>query len=58
MLEVEVKLSDNEYIVLGDNRNFSEDSRSGNIGIVKGEYILGKVWFKFSDELDSIGFVK
>ncbi len=44
-------LSDNEYFVLGDNRNNSEDSRYANIGLVRKEYIVGKAWFllDFSD---------
>lgn len=53
-----IYLNDDEYFVLGDNRNFSEDSRSGNIGIVYKQYMIGKVWFKVSDQLDKIGFVK
>lgn len=53
-----IYLSDDEYFVLGDNRNFSEDSRSGNIGVVYKQYMIGKVWFKVSDQLDKIGFVK
>ncbi len=40
-----VKLGENEYFVLGDNRNNSEDSRSADIGTVKREDILGKAWF-------------
>ena len=43
----EVKLGDDEYFVLGDNRNSSEDSRYANIGNVKREYIIGKAWFHF-----------
>ena len=42
----EIKLSDGEYFVLGDNRNNSEDSRFANIGNVKKEHIIGKVWFR------------
>ena len=56
--ETEIYLDEDEYFVLGDNRNFSEDSRSGNIGIVKSSYIYGKVWFKLSTELEYMGFVK
>ena len=43
----EIKLGDDEYFVLGDNRNNSEDSRLANIGNVKKEYIIGKAWFHF-----------
>ena len=43
----EVKLGDDEYFVLGDNRNSSEDSRMANIGNVKKDYIIGKAWFYF-----------
>ena len=43
----EVKLGDDEYFVLGGNRNSSEDSRMANIGNVKKDYIIGKAWFHF-----------
>ena len=51
-------LDSDEYFVLGDNRNNSEDSRSANIGPVKSEDILGKVWFHLGSDSDGIGFVK
>lgn len=54
----EVLLENDEYFVLGDNRNFSEDSRSGNIGPVKKDTVTGKVWFKMNCEKGSIGLVK
>lgn len=40
-----VTLGTNEFFTLGDNINNSEDSRSGNIGAVSRENIIGKVWF-------------
>lgn len=40
----EISLASDEFFVLGDNPNNSEDSRSANIGVVKKEYIIGKVW--------------
>ena len=43
-----VKLEKDEYFVLGDNRNNSEDSRYANIGNVKKDYIIGKAWFRVS----------
>ena len=42
-----IKLSDNQYFVLGDNRNSSEDSRYESVGFVSSEDILGKVWIKY-----------
>lgn len=54
----EIVLESDEYFVLGDNRNTSEDSRSGNIGPVSKETITGKVWFKLSSGQDNMGFVK
>lgn len=52
-----VKLLEDEYFVLGDNRNNSEDSRYANIGNVKKEYIIGKAWFIISP-YDNMGFIK
>ena len=56
--ETEVLLESDEYFVLGDNRNASEDSRSGNIGPVRKDTIAGKAWFDLGDSLKDIGFVK
>ena len=40
-----VELGENEYFVLGDNRNNSIDSRLPNIGIIKDNEIIGKLLF-------------
>ena len=52
-----ISLESGEYFVLGDNRNNSEDSRHGDIGIVKKRYIAGKLWFTISP-VKKIGFLK
>ena len=48
----EIKLGKDEYFVLGDNRNNSEDSRYANIGNVKREYIIGRAWYCLPQEGD------
>lgn len=53
-----ISLGEEEYFVLGDNRNNSEDSRSANVGAVKGETIAGKAWFKLGDSIDKMGFIE
>lgn len=52
----EITLGKDEYFVLGDNRNNSEDSRYANIGNVKKEYIIGKAWFRVAPWSD-FGFL-
>ncbi|MBD5461328.1 MAG: signal peptidase I [Lachnospiraceae bacterium] len=53
-----IVLGNDEYFVLGDNRNNSEDSRSANIGMVKKEHILGRAWFYRGGSGNVMGFVK
>lgn len=55
--ENEITLAEDEYFVLGDNRNNSEDSRFANIGNIKEDYIIGKVWFVISPR-DKLGLVQ
>lgn len=52
----EIKLGENEYFVLGDNRNNSEDSRYANIGNIKKEHIVGQAWFCLESE-NGMGFI-
>lgn len=42
-----ISLGEEEYFVLGDNRNNSGDSRSASVGAVKQEQIEGKALFRF-----------
>ncbi len=44
MAENEILVGEDEYFVLGDNRNNSEDSRYASIGNVKKEHITGEAW--------------
>ncbi len=48
LAEEPVVVGEDEYFVLGDNRNNSEDSRYANIGNVKKEHIEGKAWMIIS----------
>ncbi|MCD7980939.1 MAG: signal peptidase I [Clostridiales bacterium] len=47
LAEEEITVGEDEFFVLGDNRNSSEDSRYANIGNVRKEDIVGKAWFYF-----------
>lgn len=52
LAENPIKLGDHEYFLLGDNRDSSEDSRFANVGNVKEEQILGKVWLRVYPLMD------
>ena len=56
--ENEIILGSDEFFVLGDNRNNSEDSRSGNIGAIKKETIAGKAWFCLPCEDAGMGLIR
>lgn len=42
-----IVLGDDEFFVLGDNRNHSQDSRSVHVGKVRRSQFLGRAWFRF-----------
>lgn len=52
-----ITLEEDEYFVLGDNHNNSEDSRYANIGNIKREYLVGKAWFVLTTG-DRFGFIR
>lgn len=52
-----IKLAYNEYFVLGDNRNNSDDSRYSNIGNITRESIVGKPWLRIKP-VSSFGIIK
>ena len=48
LAENPIVVKEDEFFVLGDNRNNSEDSRYANIGNVKKSHIYGKAWLRVS----------
>ena len=44
--ENSIQLGEDEYFVLGDNRNNSYDSRYEQVGIVNKSSIIGRVWLR------------
>lgn len=55
--EEAITLGAEEYFVLGDNRNASEDSRNAEIGNIKEQDIVAKAWFNTSFG-ERFGFLK
>ena len=49
-----ITLGEDEYFVLGDNRNESADSRETSVGILKREDLIGRAWVRIWP-LDSFG---
>lgn len=41
-----ITLANDEYFVMGDNRNYSSDSRDPSVGNIKREDIIGRAWVR------------
>ena len=52
-----ITLGEDEYFVLGDNRNNSADSREPSVGNISKSDIIGKAWMRIWP-LNDIGFLK
>ena len=52
-----IKIGEDEYFVMGDNRNLSQDSRFEYVGNVKREDIIGRAWIIISP-FNKIGLIK
>nr|WP_294465809.1 signal peptidase I [uncultured Sellimonas sp.] len=51
-----IQLGEDEYFVLGDNRNHSSDSRDPSVGVLKRDDLVGRAWIRIYP-FDEMGFV-
>ncbi len=57
LAEQPVTLGEDEYFVLGDNRNHSSDSRDPSVANIKREDIIGRAWLRIYP-FSKFGFIK
>ena len=53
----EITLDDDEYFVMGDNRNNSTDSRDPSVGNITRDEIVGRAWLRIWP-FNKFGFIK
>lgn len=52
-----IQLGEEEYFVLGDNRNHSSDSREASVGVLTREQLIGKAWVRIYP-FDNMGVIR
>ena len=52
-----IELGEDEYFVLGDDRNHSSDSRDPSVGVLKRENLIGKAWVRIYP-FDKMGVIR
>ena len=52
-----VTLGEDEYFVLGDNRNHSADSREPSVGVIKSKNLMGRAWVRIYP-FDKVGTIR
>lgn len=52
-----VTLGEDEYFVMGDNRNHSMDSRDPSVGVLKRDDLIGRAWVRIYP-LNNIGVIR
>ncbi len=52
-----IRLADDEYFVMGDNRNNSSDSRDPAVGNIKRSDLIGRAWVRIWP-LNKLGFIR